>query len=311
MLLDASSHVLENEKTNLTIEDGEGSPVHKAELRSTRFGVVHDDWSLPASSAMGDYTLYLEDGGERLAQHSLRVSQYELPQFTVTAKTDRKAYLPGQNVDVEIHAAYLFGKVVPGGKVKITVTDNSPWYRRKKKPDSDDEVIAEGTAGPDGTFLAHIDLRKDHEAFEENRWKKFEDLRYAAYYTDPLSGRTEPARFDVRITKSPIHIYLSQVTDSALPMPFYVATYYADGRPAVVKGTAGTIPFETNRYGVAKIRTDGGDETGDKALDIRVTDAQGLSATLNDDAYRYSGSRVLLVETPKAIFVREKMSRSR
>jgi len=56
----------------------------------------------------------------------------------------------------------------------------------------------------------------------------------AAYVTDLSTGRTEQRRFDLRVTKNPIHVYVSSEPrrNPKMRPTFFVSTFYADGRPA-------------------------------------------------------------------------------
>ena len=65
----------------------------------------------------------------------------------------------------------------------------------------------------------------------------------------PVS-RTEQRRFDVRITREPIHVYVIRSDDGGpLPITVYVATSYAEGRPAqttveLVQDRATRLPYK-------------------------------------------------------------------
>jgi uncharacterized protein YfaS (alpha-2-macroglobulin family) len=196
--------------------------------------VIADDWPIPETSSLGAYQIALTsetDDDYVLARHVVRVSRYELPTFTVLAKPDRAAYLPDQPSRVTITANYLFGKPVPKGKVKI-VRDREPqWNPKTRKSEPSDETVSQGEADANGTFIADLDLKADQQELRESESQRFQDIHFAAYYTDPGSGRTEQRRFDVRITREPIHIYLIH-TNSGASSPVYVSTSYADGKPA-------------------------------------------------------------------------------
>ena len=63
----------------------------------------------------------------------------------------------------------------------------------------------------------------------------FEILHLTAYFTDSSTRRTEQRRFDIRITKEPIHVYLIKDEGrdvEGMPLSFVVSTDYADGSPA-------------------------------------------------------------------------------
>ena len=114
--------------------------------------------------------------------------------------------------------------------------------------------------------MANLDLAADHEELGKSESHRFEDLHFSAYYTDPGSGRTEQRRFDVRITREPIHVYvIGTQSGGGLPAPVYVSADYADGRPASTtvelryQGQIATL--HTNRYGVGKASMIPGERT--------------------------------------------------
>ena len=214
IVLDPQGRAANGAKVRVRIEDAENDRVHTASLVSSRFGVVQQDWTLPETATLGTYRItLLAEGNDdyQMAQHSVRVSRYELPTFNVVAKPDRTAYLPDQPVEVKVSGTFLFGKPVPMGHVKIIRED-------------EDGPAAEGDAGADGIFIAKLDLKEDQEDLQKNDFERFRDLHFSAYLTDPLSGRTEQRRFDVRLTRKPIHVHFLNANQHF----GFVSTSYAD-----------------------------------------------------------------------------------
>ncbi|HEY7181781.1 MAG TPA: alpha-2-macroglobulin family protein, partial [Blastocatellia bacterium] len=141
------------------------------------------------------------------------------------------------------------------------------------------------------------------------------------------TGRTEQRRFDLRITKDPIHVYLIErgTTSEGLPLQFYVSTFYADGAPAECevrisrvigsddddeekppqdKTDRALVTVKTNRYGVAKIASlDAGEaEENDKlCLKLAARDNQGRYGQEIHD-YWDRGSSAMRVETDKTLY---------
>src|SRR5262249_493645 len=152
------------------------------------------------------------------------------------------------------------------------------------------------------------------------------DLRYAAYLTDTTTGRTEQRRFDLRITKEQIHVYLIERGrfSEGLPLQFYVSTFYADGSPAQCEvtirrrfgvedddtkdgdGRAERLltSVKTNRYGVAKVASlDAGktDENEAPCLKLIARDDQGKSG---QDIRKFwdRDSPAMRIETDKTLY---------
>lgn len=276
-------------KVSLQIDDAQGERAHTVPLVASKFGIIQQDWPIPASAALGVYRISLVREGDitaQIASHAVRVSRYELPTFSVTAQPDRTAYLPGQSANVSITGTYLFGKPVPNGRVKLVRSLSSTWNPATRKYDSKDEVIAEGEAQPNGVFTATVDLSDEHEQLKGNQHQRLRDLDYIAYFTDPSSRRTEQRRFTLRLSREPIHVYVipSHPTDN-LPTPVYISTSYADGRPAMTSGAfewrGQSLKFATNRYGIGKVLV----PDYERLPDFTATDAAGLTGTGRDNAY--------------------------
>jgi hypothetical protein len=307
VVLDPRGRALAGARVKLQIDDEENSTEHTARLVASRFGVIQDDWTLGTSAGLGTYQIRLttEDDGYQIANHAVRISRYELPTFNVTAKPDRAAYLPGQQARVSISGAYLFGKPVPRGRVKLTQSGGTRFNPKTRKYEAVNDTVAEGEAAADGTFVANLDLTEDHENLRTDENKRFEDLHFAAYYTDPGSGRTEQRRFDVRITRGPIHIYLIRSeAGGELPAPVYVSTDYADGAPASTtvelryQGQVATL--HTNRYGLGKASILAGrDDSG--ILEARATDSAGQIGTWTE-RYWSRGLEHLRLETNRTLY---------
>src|SRR5205085_11442852 len=86
-----------------------------------------------------------------------------------------------------------------------------------------------------GRFVARLDLAGEHKELAGEDYERFRDLDFAAYVTDPTTRRTEQRRFSLRLTKDPIHLYVTEGRygqAKGLPLAFYVSTFYADGKPA-------------------------------------------------------------------------------
>jgi hypothetical protein len=307
LVMDPQGRAAEGANVALRINGEDNDRVHTAQLVSSRFGVIQDDWTLPETAGLGAYTIGLTAEGDdqyEIARHAVRVSRYELPMFNVAAKPDRTAYLPNQSARVAITGTYLFGKPVPKGKVKVTRTTEARWNFKARKSETTDETVAEGEAGADGTFVAQINLKADHEDLKKSERQRFEDVHLAAYYTDPSSGRTEQRRFDMRITREPIHVYLMLTAgDGSAPAPVYVSTSHADGRPAAaavdILYQGRTTSLRTNRYGVGKAYLAHG-EDDEELVEARATDGNGRSGTWKEH-YSPIARAHLRVETNRTL----------
>ena len=177
--------------------------------------------------------------------------------------------MPGEKeARIDVRADYLFGKPVLNGKVRIVRETERKWNWKEQKYDIEEGDSHEGKTDAQGGFSAKFDLSDDHDELKEDDWQKFEDLNFTAYFTDLSTNRTEQRRFDVRVTREPIHVYLIGTRydlNPSLPVNGYVSTFYADGTPAAcdveIKGSEdGKDKFKTlqklktNSFGAGKLR---------------------------------------------------------
>ncbi|HKC89155.1 MAG TPA: MG2 domain-containing protein, partial [Blastocatellia bacterium] len=328
--LDRDRKAWANVEGTLKIRDPEGSYIFRAEFKTSRFGVASVDWPISESARLGEYFIeaWLGEEGPRNAPggQSFKISRYDLPNFAVKVKPDRGYYLPGQNAEVEVRADYLFGRPVKRGRVRLVRETERRWNYRGQKWETEEGDKYEGELDDDGRFIARIDLAEEHKDFKPGSYSRFRDLRYAAYLTDSTTGRTEQRRFDLRITKEQIHVYLIERgrVSEGLPLQFYISTFYADGAPAqcevAISQTYGVedddtkagngnaerllMTVKTNRYGVAKVASlDAGKTYENEALCLKLIarDDQGRSG---QDVRKYwdRDSHAMRVETDKTLY---------
>ncbi len=280
MAFDTNKKAIGGEPVNLKLLDPEETLVYRVQLKTSAFGIASADWQIPDNLRLGTYRIQAtfgkgpyEDSG---ASASVKISRYELPTFTVAAKPDRAFYLPNQNASIDIHADYLFGEPVRHGHVRVVRETERHWNYREQKWDTEEGQTYEGDTDDHGHYVTKVDLSDDHDQLAAEDYSRFHDLKLAAYFTDSSTGRTEQRRFDLRVTKDPIHIYIIGADFSqpgGLPLQFYISTDYADGSPASCDvevnwtgdqpssqniGTSEPVEqflrrVHTNRYGVAKV----------------------------------------------------------
>ena len=284
LVFDQGGQALADEEVSFKVGDEEDATAFTATLRTSRFGVASADWRMPESTRLGDYLLKLALDDDKYevdygAVAVFKVSRYDLPNFAVTAKADRPYYLGGQQPSVEVRADYLFGQPVRRGRVRVVRQTVRRWNYREQKYEAEEHPAVEGDLS-EGLYLARLDLKDEYDKMGEASYDRFRDLTFVAYVTDPTTNRTEQRRFVVRLTKEPVHLYVSEGRfrqAKGLPLAFYLATFYADGTPAecdvtvYVEGQArrslgadgrvhevqdadrALVTVRTNRYGVAKV----------------------------------------------------------
>ncbi|HKQ54216.1 MAG TPA: MG2 domain-containing protein, partial [Pyrinomonadaceae bacterium] len=313
LIFSPSRQAVAGAETPFKVADPEGSVVFRSRLVTSRFGVASADWPIPENARLGDYTItFGDDDGTSYTTRKVKVSRYDLPNFTAEVKPDRPFYLPGQDAAVEVSAHYLFGRPVRRGRVRVVRETERTWNYREQKWEIEEGDKYEAEADDRGRAKFLIKLAKEHKEFEVTDWSQFKDVTYAAYFTDASTGRTEQRRFDLRVTKEPIHVYL--VGDiygqsSRLPLEFYLSTFYADGTPAQCEVVVSEIlkhededddekPGEretrrlgvvsTNSYGLAKVtglRPSSIEESIRKYLRLSARDARGAQGHRDAEVY--------------------------
>jgi len=131
LMFNSARRALPGQQATLKISDPESSAVFRTDLTASRFGVANADWSIPENTRLGDYRVEVELGGDKYDESygatTVKISRYDLPNFTVGVKPDRAYYLPGQNAEVEVRADYLFGQPVKRGHVRVVRETERHW----------------------------------------------------------------------------------------------------------------------------------------------------------------------------------------
>lgn len=319
--LNSAKRALADQNIIIKIADPESTTVFVTTARSSRFGVVNADWQIPDNVRLGDYLVSVNREGEEFpSTFNVRISRYELPNFSVSVESDRDFYLPEQNAKVKVRADYLFGQPVKRGKVRVVQETDREWDYREQKWKIDEGDEYKGETDAQGIFVANVDLESAQEGFSTSEYTKFKDLTFAAYFTDPTTNRTEQRRFSLRLTKEPIHVYIVKSDaypgqNQSLPYEFYVSTFYADGMPARCRvdvaltgdddeDTTVKRRIQTNRYGLAKtgLRFPANVENLTEIdLKIIATDAQGRTGDA-DKELSLDNEQKVFVDTEKTLY---------
>ncbi len=319
-----SGKPLPNQDVVFRVVDENDTTVFQSASKTSRFGVASIDWPIADNSKLGYYTINLDfSGTERNlgGRTTVRVSRYDLPNFSVKVAPNRLYYLSGQNAEVRVSGDYLFGQPVPRGRVRVVRESERHWSYENQKWITEEGESYEGELDTSGYFAAHVDLKKYFaELDESDDYNRFDDITFAAYLTDPTTNRTEQRRFDIRVTKEPIHAYVITNryhfdTTGKVPIEFYVSTFYADGSPAqctvdltasqTEDGPATRATIQTNRLGFGLVRSLPTSKNWDASENIEVLltarDRAGKKGTATEDL-RTSNDPLLSIQTSKNIY---------
>ncbi len=261
---DATNTVVPGLEMKLSIKDEDGTVLNRQVVTTSEYGIAAIEWQIPANAKIGTYSIGADaDGVEFLIDNqTFKVSRYDLPNFVVQTKPDKDFYLPDQReAVVTVDGMYLFGKPVSKGTVRVVREGSRNWNYKEQKWDIEEEAVYNGETDAEGKYKAKIDLGPAQEKFKKDEDSKFEDLNFTAYFTDASTNRTEQKRFDLRISKEPIHVYFNRAQryvdhNPKIPYRLYVSTYTADGKPVACDvEVTGKYEDETTSRPIATLRT--------------------------------------------------------
>lgn len=323
----AATKAIGESELEFVVKDEDDTILYRETVKTSRFGIASIRWQIPESAKLGTYRIVVE-ADEDLSDDQIyfKVSRYDLPNFAVSVKPDKTFYLPGENAaEITVSADYLFGKPVAKGTVKVVEEKSREWNYKEQKWEVEEEQTIAGETNADGKYVAKVDLTKAHADLKDEEYKRFEDVSFAAYFTDATTNRIEQKRFDVRVSKEAIHVYLVGLDSydkqsPKLPVRFYVSTFYADGAPAACDvEIIGKHDLEsddkfqtlarikTNNLGagkveLSKIKPDADDYYDDLDVKIIAADANNRKGTHEDEISINEDAKAIQISTDKTIY---------
>jgi hypothetical protein len=313
LFFDQNNTVVPDSELEFRIEDEEDTVVFKQTVKTSVYGVAAVSWPIPENAKLGSYRVHIEADDElREDELYFKVTRYDLPSFSVTAKPDKTYYLPSHTeAQIAVNADYLFGKPVTGGKVRVVEESERHWNYREQKYDVEEGDAVEGKADASGKYVAKFDLRDEFADLQESEWQRFKDVSFSAYYTDLTTNRTEQRRFDIRLTKEPIHLYVIRYANqhADLPLVAYVSAFYADGIPAVcsveIRDVRQVVArLKTNSLGAGKFEIEiPKDKSYKREYEINITarDKQGRQGT-HAESFSLDTDDAIQIRTDQTIY---------
>jgi uncharacterized protein YfaS (alpha-2-macroglobulin family) len=108
------------------IEDPEGVVLLDQPFRTNTWGSFSGKVTLSSETPSGSCAIFANAGGGRTVS-SFQVASYRKPEFVVSAKPRRNAYVAGEPVEVEVSAQYYYGAPVAGAKLKYDTRWSPLW----------------------------------------------------------------------------------------------------------------------------------------------------------------------------------------
>lgn len=290
----------------LKIIDPDGKTAFETNVTTSKFGIAHGSWEIPAGARLGDFDIEVSDDDQTVGEARFRVTRYDVPTFSVAAKTDRTFYLRDNPVaKLDIDATYVFGKPVRAGSVRI----------EGNRANSVDFDSVSGSLDESGKFSATVDLSRAFVNFDKEKDWQYRDLVFTAVVSDATTNRSETREIRIRVSNRSINVYVvrdHRDLSTHFPVELFVGAYYPDGTPATCEiavyqrfDTVDGIKLEkseigekfatvrTNKYGVGRIEFEPApDVESDISVKIVATDADGRAGETDAELQRYESDAI-------------------
>ena len=113
---------------SVEIQDPEQKPIYRKNLATSANGTVHDEFTLPAGAALGNYFIAIRAGADSNMEGEFEVEEYKKPEYEVRVTPAKLRLLEGDTAQATIEARYYFGEPVSGAKVKYSVFRSRYWF---------------------------------------------------------------------------------------------------------------------------------------------------------------------------------------
>jgi alpha-2-macroglobulin len=110
----------------LVASDANDKVIVRRRLKVDRFGAVHASFTVPATGALGTYTLRIQSDDAQAAS-AFEVQEYRKPEFEVIVTPTRRFVVQGDQAVVTVEARYYFGQPVSNGRLHWVVSQQ-PYY---------------------------------------------------------------------------------------------------------------------------------------------------------------------------------------
>jgi hypothetical protein len=147
---------------HVRISDEQDHPIFDQQLPITADGAVSGDVVIPASAALGYYTIQLGDSDSNVSG-SFHVEDYRKPEYQVRVTAQSQRVLQGQSNQIVIDSQYFFGEPVAFGNVKYRIY-HSPHYWWDEDADQGDNSDADSGDQSSDTDMYGADQESEQTA---------------------------------------------------------------------------------------------------------------------------------------------------
>ena len=145
--------------------------IFRRQVRADGFGAVEATFPVPATAALGNYTLTVHSGDMQTSS-AFEVQEYRKPEFEVIVTPEKRFVLQGSEAVVTVQARYYFGQPVANGRLHYVV-NQQPYYSPLRWDDGldgeensyfyGDEQSKEGTLRLDANGRAQVRIPLDED----------------------------------------------------------------------------------------------------------------------------------------------------
>ena len=302
-------HVVAGRTYTVTLRDANYKEVASKELTTDKFGSFNGEFTIPAQTLSGSFTLVSER-----ARTNIRVEEYKRPTFKVDFLPIKEEVTFGKPVRITGEAQTFSGIALQAGEVNWTIT-RRPFWARFYMPNPFDyttEQVANGTAKVDskGNFsLSFVPERPETTGMRP----AYQSYEVTATLTDS-KGETQEAQYTFSVGDTGILLDIQMPgeemeNDSAKAV---ITAYTVNRQKASAEGSytiyslsdEKTEPdqFGLDQYKIDKLMTVGTFITGDELspalfrnlpagryrLEVKATDSNGKEVSASQDFILYS-----------------------
>jgi alpha-2-macroglobulin len=155
--LDGEKYKVASGTVHAVVEDTTGKQIYAKDLSLSALGSAHGDLDLPATAALGYYSITVSTG-QYSANGGFDVEEYKKPEYEVKVTPAVPHVVQGNKVTATIEAKYYFGEPVANANVKYVVHTSPYWspYVYNDQEDQDAPNVGsdegEGNPGDEGEY---------------------------------------------------------------------------------------------------------------------------------------------------------------
>lgn len=114
-------------EVKIKVGDWQERVLYEKTLKTTAFGSLADSFTINPEAGLGTYYITAKIGDEEYS-NMIQVEEYRKPEYAVSVKMDRDAYINGDAITATIRANYFFGGAAANARVRWTLYQNDYYF---------------------------------------------------------------------------------------------------------------------------------------------------------------------------------------